>query len=347
MKATATRWFVMIVLALSVSLTGCSSKSNKIKIAVVSNNPAEFWTICEAGAKKAAQDFDVELLFRKPPKGEVGTQMDIVNGLLNQGIKGLAISVINPDEQTQDLKRIASEVHLITMDNDAPQSNRRCYVGTDNYAAGRQVGRLVKQAMPEGGAIAIFVGQITPINARQRFQGVVDELAGQKDAKGPQYGKYLLYGNEAITDDVKETVAQDKAKDVLEKIKDPNGEKKNVCLIGLWAYNPPAILEAARSKGLAGTIKIVGFDEDPKTLDGIEKGEIYATVVQDPFTFGYKSVEILSALARGDDSKVVKDAVPHRVITKDGGPDEVHDGMTIKNLKVTEFRKDLDAKLGR
>ena len=71
----------------------------------------------------------------------------------------------------------------------ATESGRLCYIGTDNYEAGKAVGRLVKEVMPNGGTVAIFVGQITPINARLRFQGVVDELAGQKDAKGPTFGK--------------------------------------------------------------------------------------------------------------------------------------------------------------
>jgi ribose transport system substrate-binding protein len=286
----------------------------KVKIAIVTNNPEAFWTICQAGAEKAAKEHNVELIFRKPEKGDVVVQMDIVNALVNQGIHGIAISVIDPLEQTPELKRIAKKVHLVTMDNDAEKSDRLCYVGTDNYEAGKAVGKLVKEAMPNGGTIAIFVGQITPINARQRFQGVVDELAGEKDAKGPMFGKYKLHRGEAITDGANRENAQNNTKTVLEQIVN----EPNVCLIGLWAYNPPAILEATRSKGLAGKVKIVGFDEDSATLSAIESGEIYATVVQDPFNFGVKSVEVLAAVARGDKSKLLKEAVPHRIVTKDG-----------------------------
>ena len=36
----------------------------------------------------------------------------------------------------------------------------------------------------DGGTIAIFVGKPEPINAKERRQGVLDELAGEKDAKG-------------------------------------------------------------------------------------------------------------------------------------------------------------------
>ena len=46
---------------------------------------------------------------------------------------------------------------------------------------------------------------------------------------------------------------------------------------------------------MANQIKIVGFDEDFATLAGIAAGEIEATVVQDPFAYGYKSVEALAA----------------------------------------------------
>ena len=91
----------------------------------------------------------------------------------------------------------------------------------------------------------------------------------------------------------------------------------DVCLIGLYAYNPPAILAAAKRKSLVGKIKIVGFDENPVTLKAIAAGEIEGTVVQDPYNYGYKSVEVLAAVARGDKSKVEQvkpqvDAVPGR-----------------------------------
>ena len=76
-------------------------------------------------------------------------------------------------------------------------------------------------------------------------------------------------------------------------------------MIGLYAYNPPAILEALRAGALVGKVKIVGFDENPETLKAIAAGEIEGTVVQDPFNYGYKSVEVLAAVARGDNSKLV------------------------------------------
>jgi ribose transport system substrate-binding protein len=160
------------------------AQAGRVKVGFVSNNVAEFWTIAEAGSRKAAQEFNVEVLFRRPKGASAADQKAIIDDLLTAGVQAIAVSVIDPKNQTEYLNSIADKVPLLTQDNDAPDSRRRCYIGTDNYAAGRDVGKLVKEAMPDGGAIAIFVGQPDPLNAQQRRQGVLDELAGEKDAQG-------------------------------------------------------------------------------------------------------------------------------------------------------------------
>ena len=115
-----------------------------------------------------------------------------------------------------------------------------------------------------------------------------------------------------------------------------------VCFVGLWAYNPPALLEAAKTKGLAKKVKIVGFDEREATLAGIVAGEIEGTVVQDPFNFAYQSVEILAAEKKGDTSKRAKNTVPHRIITADG---KVPEGEKAQGMTTVEFKADLEAKM--
>ena len=327
---------------LAAAVPACASRSGQPKVAVVTNCTAEFWSIAEAGANKAGKDFGVDVIFRQPKTDTVADQMDIVNDVVRLGVTGLAVSVNKPDEQTPALKGIAAKTNFITMDNDAKDSGRKCYIGVDNYEAGKAVGRLVKKAMPDGGTVALFIGTTASANAVGRIGGVLDELAGQKDAPqtpGASLGKYKLDG--ISTDGADEAKAQDKAKDVLEKLKGT----PNLCLVGLYAYNPKAILAAAKAKGLAGKVTIAGFDEDKATLQGVRDGDIVGTVVQDPFNYGYKSVEILAALAKGDASKGVDYNIPYRVITKDGAPDEVVNGVKVVTMKATDFEAKLQADL--
>jgi ribose transport system substrate-binding protein len=276
--------------------------------------------------------------------------MPIIDSWSTQGVNGIAVSVIDPKGQTEDLKRISKKTPLIAMDNDAPDSGRLCYVGIDNYEAGKAVGRLVKLYLPaDGGTVGVFIGSTKSANGKHRTQGVLDELAGEKDAKGipathPQkpdlagkmYGKYFLVDGEAKEDNGPNN-AQPTANGVLARVKG----LPNLCMVGLYAYNPPAILDEAKALAMANQIKIIGFDEDWITLKGIAEGTMAATVVQDPFQYGYMSVKALAAKAKGDDSKLVKDAIPYRIVTKDGGPDETVNGLVVKNLAVAGFEKSL------
>jgi ribose transport system substrate-binding protein len=338
-------------------LAGCQRDSGKPKVAFVSNNPESFWTIAEAGANKAAAEADVELLFRRPQQGDVSKQREVVEGVLGQGAKAVAVSVIDPKNQKEYLDKVAGKVQLLAVDNDAPDTKRVCYIGTDNYEGGRAVGRLVKEALPDGGTIAIFVGQLEALNARQRRQGVIDELAGEKDAKvedGATYGKEKKYKLSRTYLDQPEGAqkAKENARAAVQDLKD----EANVCMVGLWAYNPPAILSAVNDKVQEGKlkrgqIKIIGFDENEETLQGIADGDIAGTVVQNPYQFGFQSVTLMAALVRGDRSKVPADGIvpiAFRIITKDGGkeyPETVHGEK--KSVPVKEFRDQLHELLGK
>jgi ribose transport system substrate-binding protein len=92
-------------------------------------------------------------------------------------------------------------------------------------------------------------------------------------------------------------------------------------LVGLWAYNGPAILGAVRDAGKIGKVKIVCFDEDDETLAGIKEDAIYATVVQQPFEFGRQSIAMMVKILDGDRSMIPASKqilVPTVGIKKDG-----------------------------
>lgn len=310
-----------VVLAAIPACGGGGSKAGTVKVAIVSNCTHKFWDICEAGAKEGGREFDADVIFRQPKSNTVADQMEIVEQVQKLGISGLAVSVIKPEDQTTDLKRIGGKVNLLTLDTDAPDSGRLCFVGVDNYEAGKDAGRLVKQALPDGGTVALFIGNTTQANSKGRIAGVLTELGGadvRKDVEegryADTYGKYTLYRKEPITDATVEDKALSNAGDVLEALKD----KPNVCLVGLFAYNPPALVEATRSKKLVGKVKIVGFDEDLVTLDAIDKGEVVGSISQDPYNYGKEAVKWLAKLARGEAKKgdLPQTPTPHKLLLK-------------------------------
>ena len=119
-------------------------------------------------------------------------------------------------------------------------------------------------------------------------------------------------------------------------------------MVGLWAYNAPAILEAAKSKSAVGRIKIVSFDEYAATLTAIDKGEIYATVVQDPYNFGYKSVELMAEIAKtGDKSAGDQQAAPEHRLPGGGQAGGQGPGDRQGPPGGRDFQKELNRLLGK
>lgn len=288
--------------------SGCKHDNDKITVGFVTNCIDPFWVIAEKGAKDAAADpkINVNVEVRMPPKG-VHDQKRMVQELLAQGIKGIAISPIDPANQGDLLNEIASNTNLITHDSDAPKSKRLCYVGMDNYDAGRMCGQLVKKALPDGGKVIIFIGVVDQDNAKRRRQGLIDELLGRsRDAsRFDPVGSELKEGKYTIVDTRTDDFDKDKAKSLVKSAVTTYPDLN--CMVGLFAYNPPICLDVLADAKMVGKIKIVGFDEDKDTLRAIKEGTIVGTIVQNPYKYGYESVRILAALARGDKSVLPAD----------------------------------------
>jgi len=224
-------------------------KEGRKSVAYVTNGIDPFWTIAAAGAKAAGREFDVNVLLRFPPKG-VGDQKSMLEGLLVQDdVSGIAVSPIDPSNQADILNQVGEKKHYITHDSDAPNTNRLAYIGMDNYDAGRMAGQLVKEALPSGGSVMIFVGRLGQLNAEQRRQGVIDELldrtkdSSRRDPPGEEIkgDKYTIIGTQ--TDGFDKAKAKQNAQDAISRYPDLG------CMVGLFAYNPPLCLQAIREAG--------------------------------------------------------------------------------------------------
>ncbi len=293
---------------LALAMIGCNKTSTsgasgkKLKLAFVSNNAATFWTIARSGCDAAAKELgNVEVDFRIPSTGGAAEQQQILDDLLAKGVDGIAVSPIDPANQTAFLNKIAEQTLLICHDSDAPDSKRVAYIGTDNFAAGTEAGKLIKEALPNGGKIMVFVGATDAENSKQRFGGIKKELEGS-----------TVEVIDVRTDDTDTVRAQKNAEDTLVKYPDI------ACLVGLYNYNGPAILNAVRSAGKQGKVQIVCFDENDETLEGVSSGDIYGTVVQQPFEFGKQAITKMAQHLAGDKAALAgsRQIVPTRSLKK-------------------------------
>jgi len=303
--------WMCVALAVMTLAPGCNKSDTsataqkKIRLAFVTNNSADFWTICRAGCSKAAEenpniDVDFQILGDPTAAG----QKRVMDDLMARGVDGIAISPVDPVNETPMLNDAASKATIFCADSDAPSSNRACYIGTNNFDAGVQAGGLIKEVLPNGGKIVVFVGTLDAQNAKDRLGGIKQAITGTN-----------IQILDVRTDETDRARAKANVQDALVKYPDV------ACLVGLWSYNGPAILNAVRDSGKNGQVKIVCFDEEDETLAGVKSGDIYATVVQQPFEFGRQSMLNLAKVIGGDKS-VIPDSkqifIPTIGIKKDG-----------------------------
>jgi ribose transport system substrate-binding protein len=291
---------LLICLSLAILICGCNKQSDnqpagsqvkRLKIAIVTNNSSDWWAISQKGAQKAISELgDVELDFRMLPEGTAAAQKALVDDLIARKVDGLMVSPIDVENQQQMLNDAAAKTLLFTLGADAPNSNRAAYVGTDDVESGKMAGEILKKALPGGGKIMVFVG-------RRDAQNAIDRLNGLK--KGIEGGNIEII--DVRTDEADVAKAKTNAADTLVKYPEING------LVGLWSYNTPAILNAVKEANKLGKVKIVGFDEEDQTLQGIKDGHIFATVVQQPFGFTFDAVKRMVATLRNDTSQIPGD----------------------------------------
>lgn len=318
---------------------GANGTGKRLKFAYVTNGVADFWNVAEAGARQAEKDLNaagknVKVEVRHPPDGVVD-QKRMVQELLTVGVDGISISPIDPENQTDLLGEVAKETIFITNDSDAPNSDRLVYIGLDNYLAGRQCGEMIKEALPDGGNIMIFVGRLGQLNAKQRRQGIIDELLNRSvdSTRYDEPGKEIVGDKYTIldtrTDDFDLVKAKSLAQDAITRHQNLNA------MVGLFAYNPPKLIDAVKEANMVGKIQVLGFDEDDGTLQGIKDGVMYGSCVQNPYQYGYQSIMMLDKIKEGDKSAIPENKIiqiPARKITKSN---------------LDEYWKELKALLGK
>jgi ribose transport system substrate-binding protein len=279
-----------------------------VDIAFVTGGSGPYWQLAVNGAKAAAEKFDVNLTVETPDDDESLQQQTEILERVGAKVQGVAVSPLDAQGQTPLIDELVNnEVFVVTFDSDAPDSKRRGYVGTSNFAAGRLVARLVDEALPDGGKVAVLMANETKDNLLDRrggFQEILAQLAAQAEADGEpkniEVVDFLIDGGDA-----------DKCAELIRATLAEHSDL--ACFVGLNAQHGPRLMRVLKEDGQLGKIKIVAFDENPETLDGIESGDIFATVAQDPYNYGFDAVRMLAHLCRSDETELPFGTSTHSV----------------------------------
>ena len=252
----------------------------------------------QAGAEKfALADKGLEVVMEKNNATAQG-QIDRLRQLVTQAdVAGVAISVIQAENVAivEEMKRLTEKgVSVITVDGDINQKlfsdGRPYYIGTDNSIAGRLLGTAGKKVLEsrgitEGGFIQ-FTGFTDNDNARARMDGC-------REAIGASYREV-----DRMADSFDHSRARDNVRTALVNHPDVKA------LVGIWAYNAPAIAEVVAERGVRDQVSIFTFDAAAQAIEHMANGNIDCMIVQNPFEMGVQTVRLLLAMQEGKDADI-------------------------------------------
>jgi ribose transport system substrate-binding protein len=307
-----------------VQTDGSSSQSaaTPVNVLFVTGGPGEYWDQAVRGAREAADKFKVDLDVQAPAEHENPSQQnEILSKADFKKINGLGLSPLDAEGQAALINRIAQTTNVVTFDSDAPQTIRTTFVGTNNYGAGQLAARLAREALPKGGKVALLVVNLTKDNIQDRKSGFSDRLAEAGD-DSPKIEVVDVLEDQGQADQCAENIRK-----ALANHPDLDG------FVAMNGFHGPILMKTLRANGKLGKVKLVTFDDAPDTIAGVEDGSIYATVVQDPYLFGYETVRILAELRRGDDRLKPIGMSAYNIVP-----------VTVMKENLEEFRKRMESR---
>jgi ribose transport system substrate-binding protein len=296
----------------------------EFKVVVIGKSVHPYWSNVEKGVIAAGKDLGLsadQAVFFVPPSEDVAKQIETMETYIAQGVTGIAIAPSDPNALEPVMKKAADAGIIVTTLDTPPveDSVSLVYIGTDNYAAGQEAGKAMKQLVTSG-TVGIGRGSDTALNALQRTDGFLDAI---KDT-----GIKTL---EPVNDKEDAARALELANSVLSANPDLAGA------FGVYAYNGPAWATAIKEADRVDKTKLVSFDATTDIINGIKEGVIDATVAQREFDMGYKSVQLIYLI-----STKGQDAAFSEMGVVDGIIDTGVDVITQANLK--DYEAGLDTK---
>ena len=292
--------------------TGCAERSNPggeqatgsavKRFMFLTNGDDPFWDALGAGLAEGAKQQGLESkglrAVLEKNNGTAQGQIEKLRQFASQSdIAGVAISVIQAENAAiiEEMKNLAAKgVKVITVDGDVNRATfrdaRPYYIGTDNISGGRLLGAAAKKLFASrgqtSGGYVQFAGFTDNDNARARMNGF-------KAAAGDAYREV-----DRMSDEMDLSKARDNVRSALVNHPDLAG------LVGIWAYNAPAIAEVTEERGVRDRLTIVTFDAQAAAIEHMAGGRIDAMLAQNPFEMGVQTVRLLTALHEGDEATV-------------------------------------------
>lgn len=277
-----------VVLAIGCEPT--PQPAGTLRLAVIPKGTTHvFWKSVEAGAKKAGQEEQVQIIWKGPlTENDAAQQIALVEQFATEGVSGIVLAPLDANSLRRPVQQAMSrKVPVVIYDsglNGEPGKDFVSFVATDNRKGGTLAGEELVRLLGGKGKVVLLRYNVGSASTDEREKGFLEVMS-----RNP--GIVMLekdrYGGATVGE------AQKNAENLLDKLKECDG---------IFCPNESStlgMLNALKANGLAGKKKFVGFDATPALVTALKAGEVQALVAQNPTHMGYTAVKTMVQHLRG------------------------------------------------
>ena len=307
-RVNVSRLSLAVLPAAFLLLTSCAGSAHdpaEKYILVASHVKIAYWQAAAQGLAHAAKEMNVHSEVQGPDEHDAQGEHDAFRRAMAEKPSGILVSAADAGVLTPDINSaIGAGIPVLTIDSDAPESQRLFFVGTDNFNAGLMGGKLAAKLLNGKGNVVFYT--MNQPNLKDRMAGYQAAFAEHSDIKIMQ--TVDMNGNSDL--------AFDSAKKLIDS------KAKVDAFVCLEAISCTAVADVVNRAGQGGKITIIAMDTDPAIIDWINKGVVSATIAQKPYTMAYYATKLLADIHEhpptplsGDWSKNVTSPFPTFVDT--------------------------------
>ncbi len=280
----------LVVFAASILSCNTAHDSDEYYVFVAANLQVPYWQTAGAGFSRAAAQFKVRADFVGPNNYDPKAERDALDQAVQKKATGILLGVTDPALLKDSIdKAIAAGIPVVTMDSDAPASQRLFFIGTNNYQVGLSGGQRLAHELHGKGNVVVFT-----MPDQHNMQ---DRLRGYRDALEPAGIKITRVVD--IQGDPR--IAFDTTTQIIGKERDQVD-----AFVCLEAQSGKEVAGVLNSYHLTGKV-VMAMDTDPETLEWIKKDGIAATIAQKPYTMAFVGMQMLDNLYHHKPSSLVTD----------------------------------------
>jgi ABC-type sugar transport system substrate-binding protein len=249
----------------------------------------DFFNATERGAKEAAAELGIDLVYDGPATNDVQKQIEMIETWISRGFDAIAVAPNDPDAIVPVLEDARAQgITVVTWDADAAPSARDFFTNQCTSASvAKALMDVVARNAGEDANYVILTGSLTAAN-----QNIwMNEMEKYRQER---YPAMTNLSPEPKVSEEDQALATQVTADMLKVYLDLDG------ILAITSVALPGAAEAIRTAGAAEKVVLTGLSTPNVMREYVKDGTVKELVLWNAVDLGYLAVQVAAAAAKGE-----------------------------------------------